>query len=105
MTASASAAPAGRDIAATENLANRIVGAVGKCPDVARLAPGPGGTYLPHRTIHGVVLTDSTARVAVVARYGRPLLEIAAEVRAAVRQAVPDMKVDVVIEDIEAEGA
>jgi hypothetical protein len=103
VTASAGAAP-GMDIAATEQLANRIASAVGKIPDIARLSPGPSGTYLPHRTIPGVVLTDGTARVAVVARYGRPLREVADEVRAEVRRAVPDIQVDVVIEDIDTEG-
>jgi hypothetical protein len=93
--------PAGRDIAATEQRATRIARAVTRCPDVARLSPGPAATYLPHRTIPGVVLAEGVARVAVVARYGRPLPEVADEVRAAVRQAVPDLRVDVLIEDVD----
>jgi hypothetical protein len=92
---------AGRDIAAIEQQATRIARAVTRCPDVVRLSPGPAATYLPHRTIPGVVLTEGATRVAVVARYGRPLPEVADEVRAAVRQAVPGLRVDVLIEDVD----
>lgn len=103
MTSTTGAAPARRDTAATEQLANRVARAATRCPDVARLSPGPEATYLPDRTIPGVVLTGDTVRVVVVVRYGRPLREIADEVRAAVREAAPGMRVDVVIEDLDEE--
>lgn len=101
MTSTTGAVPAARDTAAIEQLATRVSRAAARCSYVARLAPGPEATYLPDRTIPGVVLTDDTVRVVIVVRYGRPLREIADEVRAAVREVAPGMRVDVVIEDLD----
>ncbi|SDR95117.1 hypothetical protein [Actinopolymorpha singaporensis] len=81
-------------------LADLIAAAVGACPDVARLSAGPVATYLPGRSVPGVAVRDGEVRVAVVARYGRPLAEIAEQVRAAVAPLVPARRVDVTIDDL-----
>jgi hypothetical protein len=94
-----------RDVEATERLVDRITAAAQKIEGVARLSPGPAATYLPHRTVPGVVVAGGVVTVAVVAWYGRPFAETAEQVRTAVRRAVGDVRVDVVIDDIETEGA
>lgn len=95
--------PAGRvaTMADVERIADRAAQAVAGCPGVARLAAGPIGTYLPGRVVPGVAVRESSVRVAVVARYGPALGEIARHVQAAVREVAPGRRVDVVIEDIE----
>src|SRR5947209_8280199 len=92
------------DPAEVAELADRIAGAVTGCAAVAGLtgaAPGgPVATYLPGRTVSGVAVRAGEVEVCVVARYGLPLLEVAAQVRQAVAPLVPDQVVDVVIGDI-----
>jgi uncharacterized alkaline shock family protein YloU len=97
-------APARRDISETERLADRVAAAVSQVRGVARLMPGPIATYLPGRTVQGVAVRDGTVVVSVVARYGESLPEVADRVRAASRRAAPDLKVDVLIDDVEVEG-
>jgi uncharacterized alkaline shock family protein YloU len=87
--------------AEAERVAGRVAAAVAGCPGVARLAPGPIATYLPGRVVTGVAVRESSVRVGVVPRYGPSLQEVARQVRAAVREAAPGRRVDVVIEDIE----
>lgn len=86
-------------------LAERIAAAVAGCPSVVRLAAGPAATYLPGRTVPGVAVREDQVRIAVVAAFGPPIADVAEEVRAAVRQVVPNLPIDVVIEDIEVPGA
>lgn len=81
-------------------VADRIAAAITACPDVARLSAGPVATYLPGRSVPGVAVRDEEVRVAVVARYGRPLAEVAEQVRAAVTPLVPGRRVDVSIDDL-----
>ena len=84
-------------------LADLIVSAVSGCPDVAGLTQLPGlpvATYLPGRTVSGVAVRPGEVQVCVVARYGLPLPEIAAQVRQAVAPLVPGRMVNVVIADI-----
>ncbi len=84
-------------------LADRIVGAVTRCPAVAGLTETPGipvATYLAGRTVSGVAVRAGEVEVCVVARYGLPLPEVAAQVRQAVAPLVPDRVVHVVIGDI-----
>ncbi|MEV5703596.1 hypothetical protein [Actinoallomurus sp. NPDC052274] len=97
MTISGDTVEAGR-------LADRIRERVTACASVARLAEGPVATYLPGRSVQGVAVGEGEVRVAVVAVYGRPLAEIAAEVRRAARSVVPEWRVDVAIDDIEIPG-
>ncbi|GLY75078.1 hypothetical protein [Actinoallomurus iriomotensis] len=82
-------------------LAERIATAVADCPSVARLSAGPAATYLPGRTVPGVAVREDRVRIAVVAAYGPPIAEVAEQVRAAAREVVPDLPVDVAVEDIE----
>lgn len=87
--------------AQTGALADRITAAVAACPGVAKLAGGPLATYLPGRTVQGVAVTDRSVEVAVVARYGSPLMEVADQVRAAVAGIVAGVPIDVMIADLE----
>ncbi|MET8144153.1 hypothetical protein ABZU32_27925 [Sphaerisporangium sp. NPDC005288] len=87
-----------------ERLADRIAQAVEGCPDVASLAGGPVATYLAGRTVAGIAVRDAEVEVAVVVRYGRPLTEVAAEVRSAVEPLVPGLPVHVRIDDITLPG-
>jgi hypothetical protein len=82
-------------------LAERIAAAVVNRPSVARLAAGPAATYLPGRTVPGVSVREDRVRITVVAVFGPPMAEVAEQVRAAAREVVPDLPVDVAIEDIE----
>ncbi|MFC4535044.1 hypothetical protein [Sphaerisporangium dianthi] len=93
-----------REKPGVEGLADRVARAVQGCPDVASLAGGPVATYLAGRTVAGVAVRDTEVEVAVVARYGRPLAEIAAEVRAAVEPLVPGLPVHIRIDDIALPG-
>ena len=84
-------------------LADRIAAAVTGCPGVAGLTQIPGmpvATYLPGRTVSGVAVRPAEVEVCVVARYGPPLPQVAAQVRQAVEPLVPGRAVDVVIADI-----
>ena len=84
-------------------LADRIAAAVTKCPSVAGLGQVPGipvATYLPGRTVNGVAVRAGEVEVCVVARFGMPLPEVAAQIREAVAPLAPGRVVDVVIADI-----
>ncbi|MEV7966079.1 hypothetical protein AB0O34_08855 [Sphaerisporangium sp. NPDC088356] len=88
-----------------ERLADRVAQAVTACPDVASLGGGPVATYLSGRTVAGVAVRETEVEVAVVVRYGRPLAEIAAEVRDAVGPLAPGLPIHVRITDIGAPDA
>ncbi|WP_181871530.1 Asp23/Gls24 family envelope stress response protein [Sphaerisporangium album] len=83
-----------------ERLADRIAEAVTSCPDVESLAGGGVASYLPGHRVSGVAVRDTEVEVAVVVRYGKPMPEIADEVRAAVEPLVPGLPIDVRIDDI-----
>jgi len=98
----------GRGSAQAGELADRIAAAVTKCPSVAELAQMPGrpvATYLPGRTVSGVAVRPGEVEVSVVARFGVPLPQVAAQIRQAVALLVPNQVVDVVIADITAPEA
>jgi hypothetical protein len=91
------AGPADETAGATD-LADEVAGAVRRCPDVAELSSGPFetvATYLPGRTVSGVALRDDEVEVSIVVRQGRPLPEIADEVRAAIAPLVGGRPVNV----------
>jgi hypothetical protein len=97
-----------RTLDAVAELADRIAAAVTGCPDVAGLTQVPGipvATYLPGRTVSGVAVRPAEVEICVVARYGLPLPQVAAQVRQAVEPLVPGRVVDVVIADITAPPA
>jgi hypothetical protein len=84
-------------------LADRIAAAVTRCPHVAGLTQIPDmpvATYLPGRTVSGVAVRPAEVEICVVARYGPPLPQVAAQVRQVVEPLVPGRVVDVVIADI-----
>jgi hypothetical protein len=92
---------------AVAGLADRIAAAVTRCPDVVGLTQSPGlpvATYLPGRTVSGVAVRPAEVEVSVVARYGPPLAQVAAQVRRAVAPLAPGRAVDVVIGDIASRG-
>lgn len=93
--------PSSQDVDRVGLLADRIASAVAGCPGVAALATGPLATYLPGRTVAGVAIRDTDVQIAVIARYGPPLSEVAAQVRAAVAPLVPGLRLDVHIDDIQ----
>lgn len=79
-------------------LAHGIADAVRRCPDVVDLSGGPFGTvatYLPGERVPGVALHEDGIEVSVVVKLGRPLPEIADEVRAAVVPMAGDRPVNV----------
>jgi hypothetical protein len=92
--------PAGDD--GVGRLADEIARAVEGCSGVAALARGTVATYLPGRVVTGVAVRDTEVEVAVVARYGRRMAELAADVRAAVTPLAPGRPIHVRIDDLEA---
>jgi hypothetical protein len=92
-----------RTLDGVAELADRIVAAVTRCPDVAGLTQIPGmpvATYLPGRSVSGVAVRPAEVEICLVARYGPPLPQVAGQVRQAVEPLVPGRVVDVVIADI-----
>jgi hypothetical protein len=84
-------------------LAERVAEATLACPDVVAMSGGMVGevaTYLPGRRVTGVRLRDAVVEVHVVARYGPPMDEIGAQVRAAVTLLVGDRTAAVTIDDL-----
>lgn len=74
------------------------------CPLIAGLTGGIVGevaTYLPGRRVVGVRDADGVVEIHVVARWGRPLPEVADAVRAAVASHVDGQPVAVFVDDIE----
>lgn len=112
---SGAASPAGSAVGTTEgspedtmegtaDLAERIAGTVEGCPGVAGLSAGAWGrttTYRPGLPLLGVVVRDTEIEVGVVIRPGRPVTEIAEEVRVAVAPLADGRPVNVMIEDID----
>ncbi|WP_018655825.1 hypothetical protein [Actinomadura flavalba] len=84
-------------------LAERIGAAVTGLPDVAGLTAGPAGRVVTFRVgepFAGVAVRDDVVEIAVVARAGRPLPDVAAAVRRAAAPLAGDRTVDVLIDDI-----
>ncbi|MEU7527854.1 hypothetical protein AB0A74_19135 [Saccharothrix sp. NPDC042600] len=79
--------------------AERVEAALLAHPSVARLHGGVA-SYLPGRRVDGVRLAERTS-VSVVLRPGRPIPEVVAELRAAVREVAGDAPVDVTVADLE----
>lgn len=80
--------------------------AVAGCSGVAGLSAGPfggAGTYLPGGRIDGIQVRDREVEIHIVARYGRPLPEVAAQVADAAAPYAAGRAVHVVIDDIVAD--
>lgn len=87
---------------------DEVVQRVLSCPSVARMAPGTAvevATYLPGRRVPGVRLVDGAVEVHVVAHYGRPLPEVADEVRRALASTVGEQRVEIFIDDLDLDAA
>ena len=87
---------------------DEVVRIVLSCPSVARMAPGTAievATYLPDRRVPGVRLVDGAVEVHVVAHYGRPLPEVADEVRRALADVVGGHRVEIFIDDLDLDAA
>lgn len=85
------------------DLAHALAERVRACPDVADLAAGPFGTiatYLPGGKVSGVAVRPGEVEIAIVARYGRPLPQIAEEIRDAVAPLTGDRRVHIVVADV-----
>lgn len=86
-------------IATARRVAERTLGV----PDVVELSAGSYGTTATLGAgvrVKGVSVQRDEVRVGVVVRYGRPVPEIASEVREAVRAEVPGRVVHVEVEDV-----
>ncbi|MGI5240157.1 hypothetical protein [Dactylosporangium sp. CA-139066] len=80
-----------------------VAAAVTACPAVAGLHAGPRGgpaTYLPGQQVDGVRVGPHSVQIAIRARWGVPVGEVAAQIRHALRALAPDRRVDVVIADL-----
>lgn len=84
--------------------AEAVASAALACPDVAALSGGSMeevATYLPGRRVSGVRVRGDALEVHVVARWGKPLPQIAEQVRASVVALAGGRPVTVAIEDVE----
>lgn len=84
-------------------LGTEIATKVRDFPEVTDLSSGSFGTVstpVPGGRIEGVALRDDSVQIGVVVRFGRPLPEIAADIRDAVRPLAPGRTVHVSIEDV-----
>jgi len=85
-----------------------VVAAVRGCAAVDDLCPGNWGgvvSYLPGRQVAGVRVTSDHVVISVRGRWGFPVSEMAAQVRAAVTGLVGPRRVDVVVADLAAADA
>lgn len=88
---------------ASGELAERVAEAAMTCPDVLGLTSGPRGwiaTYRAGPPLAGVAVRSDGVEVGVVVRYGRPCVEIADDVRRAVRPLAGRRRIDVLIGDL-----
>ena len=73
------------------------------CAGVTDLSAGPFGTtvtYLPGERLPGVAVTDDEVEISVVAELGRPLPELAEQVRRAVTDLAGGRRINVRIHDV-----
>jgi hypothetical protein len=88
--------------------ADHIAAAVVACPGVVRLTgggPAPVATYLPGRRVDGVRADPSRVQVAVVARLGVPVTQVAAQIRTVVMGLAAGRPIDVHVADVDVGGA
>ncbi|MEV0973131.1 Asp23/Gls24 family envelope stress response protein [Microtetraspora glauca] len=81
----------------------RIAERAASCPDVVALSGGPFGTvaaYLPGETVPGISVRETEIEIHATVRYGRPIPEIAAEIRDAVAPLTGGRHVNVTVDDV-----
>ncbi|MFI0404656.1 hypothetical protein [Actinomadura sp. 3N508] len=85
------------------DLADQVAEAAMTCPDVHALTAGPHArvaTYRAGLPLAGVAVREDEIEIGVVVRYGRPLPEIAEDVRRLVRPLADRRTIDVLIADL-----
>jgi len=85
-----------------------VAAAARGCAAVDDLCSGAWGgvvSYLPGRQVAGVRVTRDHVVISVRARWGIPVSELAAQIRAAVTSLVAPRRVDVVVADLAEPGA
>lgn len=115
MTAAGSSSPAagrtagdgstpGSEVAESQvSDADRIRGAALECPDVADLSAGVFGevaSYLPGHSVSGVRVDEERVEVHIIARYGRPLQQIADDIGRRVAPFLSDRRLEVAVDDV-----
>ncbi|GAB3210568.1 hypothetical protein GCM10027294_29500 [Marinactinospora endophytica] len=86
-----------------EDVTRRIADRLRGLPDVAALSAGRFGTVttpVVGGRIEGVALRPDSVEVGVVVRYGRPLPQLAADLRAEIAPLARGRRIDVSIEDV-----
>ena len=81
-----------------------LAAAVRSCHAVVDLAegePGSAATYLPGRRVPGLAVADTRVTVQVRSRWGAPVGEVAAQIRAAAEPLIGRRTLDVVVADID----
>lgn len=84
-------------------VADTVADVVRAVPGVADLHPGMFGevaTYLPGRRLAGVRVTDERVDVHITVTQDAPIRSTAAAVRTAVAAVLPELAVDVTVEDV-----
>ncbi|WP_304453763.1 hypothetical protein [Nocardiopsis sp. YSL2] len=77
--------------------------AVATCPDVVALSTGGFGTLqtpVPGGRVRGVAVRGDHVEVGVVVRFGRPITDITAEIRATLAPMAVGRAVHVYVEDV-----
>jgi hypothetical protein len=85
-------------------LATLVAASVQQCPAVAALSPGRFGqfrTYQAGRQVVGVSLDSHRIDIGVVARFGVPVGDLSAQIRAAVAPLVGGRSIYIRVEDVE----
>jgi uncharacterized alkaline shock family protein YloU len=88
-------------------LATRVAASVQQCPAVAALTAGrfgQFGTYLAGRQVVGVSVDADRIDIGVVARFGVPVGDLSAQVRAAVAPLVGGRSINIRVEDVQIPG-
>ena len=84
-------------------VARGMAEAVAGCPDVVALSTGGFGTLqtpVPGGRVRGVAVRDDHVEVGVVVRFGRPIPDITAEIRALLAPMAVGRAVHVYVEDV-----
>ena len=92
---------------AEQTEADLISAAVLSCPDVTGMSAGAFGeirSYLPGRSVPGVIVDDDVVAVHVVARFGPPLGVVVEQIAAAVSSLLGGRQLQVTVEDITLPG-
>lgn len=86
-----------------EEVARRIAGEAVRSPDVVGLSAGGFGTLVtpePGGHVHGVAVRDTELEVGLIVRFGRPVPDIAAEIRRSLIPFADGRAVHISVEDV-----